>query len=649
MKRTPLALLTVALTAALLLGMNAFAQPYTESPLLAARVAAGELPPLEERLPLEPMVRTPPEIGTHGGIVQIVSTNFGGADFFGWPTSSLFLDWDRGNLVGGIARDWALSEDQTELTLFFREGMKWSDGEPFTVDDFIFRWSIGVNPDVPEGYRNEPIEEMIKVSDFELRVVFNEPFARMVINLANEDGADWNRIAPFHHLKQWHLDYNPDAQALAEEEGFETWGDALASHLETDSTFPGDVGNTDAIQLRPWVLVQAGETTQLYERNPYYYSVDPAGNQLPYIDQAQVSLVDSETHLLRILNGDVDYSSWFNGLGFDNFTLLKQNEEAGDYRVVRVTGDVGSMHTFHINQNHTGDLVLGDILRDLRFRQALSVSIDRNEMNDALWLGQGVPRAGTITSTARYYKPEWGEDHPFARFDPDEANSLLDDMGLTERNSDGIRLMSNGEPLRLSNVFYTGWLPVEGFELVQEYWRNIGVQLDLREVEGSFYFQITFTPDYVLAARRLTNATEISADRGTLSGSFVTPLTGPTWAPLWANWLQADLDIMQGRSTAADFPDGLPGEEPPAEVKAIWDSLLVAHGSEYASEEWLAAQDAIFSQWAEQLYVIGTVGMVPNLIIANNRLANVPGDNEIPVDGSGWPPQFTQFVYIKGE
>ncbi len=648
MKRTPLALLTVALTAALLLGMNALAQPYTESPLLAARVAAGELPPLEERLPLEPLVLTPREIGTYGGTVQLASGSFGGSDFTGPGTTALIIDWDRGDLVGGIARDYVLSEDQTEITLFFREGMKWSNGEPVTVDDFIFRWSLGVNPDVPQGYRNEPIEDMIRVNDLEVRIVFIEPFARIVINLANEDGADWNRIAPFHHLKQWHLDHNPDAQALAEEEGFETWGEALANHLELDHSFP-DAQNTETIQLRPYTLVQAGETTQLYERNPYYYVVDNAGQQLPYIDQVQLSLVDDEARLLRILNGDVDFASRFVALSFSDFSLLKGGEEAGDYRVVPVTGNVGSMHTFHVNQTHTPDPVLADVLRDLRFRQALSVSIDRDEMNDALWLGQGVPRAGTIASTARYYKPEWGEDHPFAIFDPDLANSLLDEIGLTERNADGIRLMSNGEPLQLANVFYGGQLPVEGWELVQEYWRDIGIQLDLREIDSELYWQVTFSPEYVLGARRLTNADEISADRGTLSGSFVTPLTGPSWAPLWANYLQAELDISQGRSTMADFPDGLPGEEPPAEVRAIWDALLVAHGSEYASEEWLAAQDTIYSLWAEQLYVIGTVGMVPNLVLASNRLGNIPGDNELPVDGSGWEAQFTQFVFIKEE
>jgi peptide/nickel transport system substrate-binding protein len=648
MKRTPLALLTVALTAALLLGMNAFAQPFSESPLLAARVAAGELPPLEERLPLEPLVLTPREIGTYGGTVQLASGSFGGSDFTGPGTTALIIDWDRGDLVGGIARDYVLSEDQTEITLFFREGMKWSNGEPVTVDDFIFRWSLGVNPDVPQGYRNEPIEDMIRVNDLEVRIVFIEPFARIVINLANEDGADWNRIAPFHHLKQWHLDHNPDAQALAEEEGFETWGEALANHLELDHSFP-DAQNTETIQLRPYTLVQAGETTQLYERNPYYYVVDNAGQQLPYIDQVQLSLVDDEARLLRILNGDVDFASRFVALSFSDFSLLKGGEEAGDYRVVPVTGNVGSMHTFHVNQTHTPDPVLADVLRDLRFRQALSVSIDRDEMNDALWLGQGVPRAGTIASTARYYKPEWGEDHPFAIFDPDLANSLLDEIGLTERNADGIRLMSNGEPLQLANVFYGGQLPVEGWELVQEYWRDIGIQLDLREIDSELYWQVTFSPEYVLGARRLTNADEISADRGTLSGSFVTPLTGPSWAPLWANYLQAELDISQGRSTMADFPDGLPGEEPPAEVRAIWDALLVAHGSEYASEEWLAAQDTIYSLWAEQLYVIGTVGMVPNLVLASNRLGNIPGDNELPVDGSGWEAQFTQFVFIKEE
>ena len=340
------------------------------------------------------------------------------------------------------------------------------------------------------------------------------------------------RIRPKHYLKNWHIDYNPDADKLSKEEGFDNWGQALAHHGNWNYVVDPDVPT-----LRPWVLRQESATTRLYERNPFWYCVDTEGNQLPYIDRVQATLADGETYTLKVLSGEVTRAKF---PAFEDFTLYKQNEASGDYKVLVLTGLFGGMHTYHINQNHE-EPVLAEVLRDLRFRRALSLAIDRDEMNETLYSGMGAPRQVTVNPDVSYYNPEWGEEHPYASYDPDQANRLLDEMGLTERDRDGFRKLPNGETINLTVVSYGIWIAPEGEELVKtvatsrrtcpglltalrsrrqhgfrggtkEYWGDVGIKSTLRLVEPGFFWDYSGTTEWVICSERATGTDEFYTD-----------------------------------------------------------------------------------------------------------------------------------------
>ena len=462
---------------------------YNESPMLAALVASGDLPPVDERLPEVPLVKVPPEIGRYGGTAITFAHASWAVEIGGWWHGSFTLEVDENWQVGpGVAKGYELSDDQQTFTLFLREGMNWSDGHPVTAEDFLFRYEERPR----RGYRSEPIESMVAVDDYTVQITFSKPFPRIVINMANENGADWNRWLPKHFLQHWHADYNEEAAAIAKNEGFETWEQALSFHAAANN-----VKDPNRPTTRMFVVREIGTDTRLYERNPYWYAVDPEGNQLPYIDRVQSTQVDLETYKLKVLNGEAAIANW---VSFEDFTLFKQNEAKGGYTIELIDGQRGSHHTYHVNQTHS-EPVLGEVMRDIRFRRALSLAIDRDEMNETLWSGMGVPRAGTLVSSVSYYKREWGEDHPYARYDPADANRLLDEMGLTNRDRDGFRTLSNGETINLTAVQVGKELSSEGHELVKDYWEDIGIKFTLREVEGSFYWDFTSTDDYVLATR----------------------------------------------------------------------------------------------------------------------------------------------------
>ena len=618
------AITTGALGAAMLLSANVLA--YQESPMLAERVAAGSLPPLEDRLPAEPLVRTGGDIGKYGGTVRYAHKNIkSGGDFYGWSTTALPFDWDGSTIVGGYLKGWEWNNDEkTDITVYLREGLKWSDGHPVTTKDIMFRWyDVGANPEVPSGNRAEPTKNMWAIDDYTFRVQFNKPFPRYIINMANENGADWNRIVAFHFFKQWHADYNPDAPAMAEAEGFDSWGGMLKAKINGMHSHPGQLAEDtiamNAPTLRPYRLIQATESTVLYERNPYHFMVDTAGNQLPYIDRVQARQIDVKSLPLAIINGELDFAS-FGGPRFEDYALYKANEEKGNYRVSTWPGNLGGQHTVHVNQTYSGDSTLRGHLRDIRLRRAMSLAIDRDEMNETLYYGVAVPRAATVVSAATYYDPAWGEEHPYARYDPAAAEALLDEMGLTP-DANGVRIDLG------AMIFYTGYQATEGFEMIAEYWGNVGIKIMINDLGTDAFFKTTNGNDWTLSARRLTNAAELGADRGLLQGSFVGPRTGPSYAPSWGQYLWAQLQIENGTETLADYGGSLPGEKPTDEAIAIWEGLKQAFNAEYASDEYIAGWNAAFGGFAEQLYVIGTVGMTPDFAIANNSMGNVHGEH----------------------
>lgn len=596
---------------------------YNESPMLAQLVAAGELPPVDERLPNEPAVLWPyavdnPEIGKYGGTLQVFAVDNG-------PWCDLCEETERspyilatnedGEILPNIIAGYDVSADEKIYTLHMREGMKWSDGAPFVPEDFIFHWQdMHLNASVDSWFNgSEPLDRMEKTGDYTLRLVFSEPYPIWPFNGVSWRGGDWMRYTPSHYMKKWHIDHNPDANELAVEEGYENWAEAFNDHWNVNPS-----SDLDKPMLQHWIFEEFTSTYRTFVRNPYYFAVDRAGNQLPYIDRVVSTIVDPEVNQLRIISGEADIA--FMNTSFANYPLYKENEDEGGYRVNLIPGMTGAIVSYYPNQNHP-DPVQREIYSDVRFRRALSIAIDRDEINESVFFGVATPRQATIPSAAVYYKPEWGEAHPYAGYDPGVANRLLDEAGLTERDQDGFRKRSDGQTLQLIVQYNSSVSPdvVTVHELVKEFWEDVGVKVLLKPTAQSLRDELYQAGEYDIGTG------------GQYEHEFkwyiVSPEAGYGY-PQYNAYLQAELDIEQGNATLADYDGGvLPGWEPTEDARRYFDLQVIKYAAEFRSDEYLEALEEMFDLVAETVPSIGTVGMVPSPYVANKNIGNV--NNEV--------------------
>ncbi|MCK4419626.1 hypothetical protein KAV79_07445, partial [Candidatus Aerophobetes bacterium] len=396
------------------------------------------------------------------------------------------------------------------------------------------------------------------------------------------------------YLKKWHIKYNPKADELAKEEGFDSWGEALKYHWWP--IVPKDKNKPTTF---PWVLKDFTLTGKVFVRNPYYWQVDTAGNQLPYIDKVVSSIVDAEVYQLKIITGEADVA--YVGTSFENYPLYQENEEQGGYRAHLVPGVFGSQVAFGIHQT-IDDPILRELFRDIRFRQALSLAINRQEINNTAYYGQAVPRQATITSDASFYKEEWGES--YTQYDPEEANRLLDEMGLTEQDKRGFRLGPDGKSILLL-VEFSGGQATSTLELVKEYWEAIGLQVSLKPQPGDFFFEERAgAPDHAILAETLYGSSEMYSY---IDGPLTT--SEHEWDTFWREWWDTK---------------GQAGEEPPEEIKQFYKWEEQWSKTVLGTEEYRELGEKIFDFYAEKLYLIGTVGLVPQIYIANKNIGNVP-------------------------
>ena len=596
---------------------------YKEAPMLAALVAAGELPPVDERLPLEPYVAPAvEEVGTYGGTLNVVSIDKNPwNDVTESPENAgaRFLEMtEDGSVVPDLARDYELAADGKSFTVYMREGAKWSDGHPLTADDVIFAFEDMHWNDQVETWNLFPgVSRVVKLDDYTVRFEMDEPYFAMELIMVQWPGGEWVAFHPKHYLEKWHINHNEDADKVAAEEGFDTWSEAFRYHF-----WWAPLNDLDKPTVMPWRITDLTNTVKAFERNPWFYQVDEAGQQLPYIDRVVSTIVDAELYHLKIIAGEADIASMFTE--FKNWTLYKQNEEAGDYAVYPAEGITASQTAFEINQNHE-DPGLRQVLNDIRFRQALSIALNRDEINKVIYHGLGVSFQATAMPTASFYKEEWGR--AFNQYDPDEANRLLDEVGLTERDSRGFRLRPDGEPMFLA-VEATSRVLLE-LELVKEYWEDVGLEVGIKEVPTGLFSERGQALDHIITVHPFETTTEVA--------SYNWSRAGPgRWCPAWNQWLNANEDIRKGTKSLADYADGmLPGEEPPQHVKELYEWGISKPRTRFLSPEYTELSQKIYDLWAEKLYIIGTVGMVPQPVIAKKNLGNVVKQYPLSAEWAG--------------
>lgn len=603
---------------------------YAEAPQLAELVAAGTLPPVEERLPLEPLVVTPrSEVGTYGGEQRgaAFGPKTGQLDTEGLRMQSLlFIEPDLQTLTPNILKAYSPSDDFKTWTLTLREGMKWSDGAPFTTDDFMFWYEdIFLNPELTPAPQavyvsgGEPMT-MTKIDAVTLEVSFVNPNPNFDLTMSK---SYWNdrMFAPKHYLSQWHSKYNPDADAQAKSEKFETWVQAFQFH----DAHAQDAQDTALPDITPWVLNRIDELGNKYfERNPYYWAVDTEGNQLPYIDrQVAVLVKDAQVRTLKFISKELD-NAGENPLPVKDYPLYVENETQGDYKVFLFENSRGNDIGISFNQT-AKDPVLRAIFQDVRFRQAMSLAINRQQVNDVLYVGRATVRNATIPATTSFYE-EWMGSY-FAEFDTAKANALLDEIGLTMDAASQVRMRPDGKPLEVVLECWEEFCPHS--EMVAEMWTAVGVKTTMSQIERTLWLERNQANEQEIYAHPFDQIAEPNLRAANCAR--IRPLSVDSFAPLWRTWYNTD---------------GAEGEEPSAENQQIAELCNQFAAAIPGSPEYQQVGSELAKLYTEQLYSLG-ISVAPRVMIISNRLGNTPTEGMFSGDYMFWVPYRGDQWYVK--
>jgi len=583
---------------------------YIEPPVLAERVAKGELPPVEERLPKTPAVArmdqpgmTP---GRHGGTLTMLMASTRDTRQMVVYGYARLVGYDRDfHLVPDILEDVEVKEGRI-FTFRLRPGHRWSDGAPFTTEDFRYYWEDVANNEAlsPTGppkvmmVDGEPPKVEI-LDETTIRYSWSKPNADFLPALAG--ALPLYIYRPSHYLKQFHADY-ADPETLAAkvaESGQRNWA---ALHNRLDNLDKND--NPDLPTLQPWKLTTKPPSQRfVFARNPYYHRVDPQGRQLPYIDRVVFHIADSGIIPAKTGAGESDLQARY--LRFDNYTFLKEGEERGNYTVRLWRSGTGSEFTLYPNLN-VEDRQWRALLRDVRFRRALSLAINRREINQVIFYGLATEGGNTVLEESPLYRREYRT--AWAAFDLDQANALLDEIGLTERDDDGIRLMPDGRPLDII-VETAGQVPAEAdiLELIRDSWQEIGIRLYTKPLQREVFRNRIFAGETVMSVWS-------GLENGLPTPDMVPWELAPTrqeqlqW-PQWGQYVET--------GGAAGEPIDMPG---PRRLKRLLEDWRGAEGRTERAAIW----DRMLRINAEQVFTIGTVAGVPQPVVVSNRLRNLP-------------------------
>lgn len=462
-----------------------------QAPSLAALVSQGELPPLDERLPDEPMVVEPvEEIGQYGGVWRLAVV--GGNDnaiFYRNVRYENLMRWkpDWSGVIPNIATAVSVSNDSSTFTFQLREGMRWSDGEPFTADDILFWFeAVASNEQLnPAGPRigGIPLEAVEAVDDYTVVFRFGRPYGLFLQTMATSTGEAMTSF-PRHYFEQFHADYNPDVEQLATDEGFDgSWVDLFEAKHDVDA-------NPDQPTINAWVVTVPydGTNTEVrWVRNPYYWKVDTEGNQLPYIDEVVFDVLqDGEVALLRTMEGQYDFVSR-HVTSVQNRPVLFENMERGNYTFTQVVPDNSNTLALHFNYN-IEDPVMRELIHNKDFRIGLSHAIDREEINDLVYSGVSEPWQVAPRPESAFFDEEFAKQ--YTAYDPELANEYLDTAGYTDRDREGFRLGPDGTRIVLTVEVRTGNNEqIDQLELIQRYWEDVGVDMEIRAMDRSLLWE----------------------------------------------------------------------------------------------------------------------------------------------------------------
>ncbi|HEV3175027.1 MAG TPA: ABC transporter substrate-binding protein [Stellaceae bacterium] len=606
--RKLLPLLAVVCLAALLPAAYGQVLELKETPSLEDAVKAGSLPPIADRLPANPLLVRPVEPGTPGGSLHLLMAST--------KDTRMMVVYGYTRLVV-YTPDYTLQPDIAEsvdvengraFTFHLRPGHKWSDGEPFTAEDFRY-WFEDVASNkklytagLPEQMLVDGKPPTFEVVDPEtVRYTWAKPNPLFLPALAGPDPL--YIYAPAHYMRQFNAKYTDEKTLddLAKQNHVRNW-----AALHTKLFHPYHTDNPDLPVLDPWVLKTKPPADQfVFERNPYFHRIDPAGHQLPYIDKVALVIADSKIIPAKTGAGESDLQARY--LRFDNYTFLKDAEEHNDYRVRLWRTAPGAQLALYPNLN-VEDPTWRQLNRDVRFRRALSLAIDRHELNQAIYYGLAIEGQNTVLPESPLYDPAYRS--AWAGYDPKQASRLLDEIGLTKRDSSGIRLLPDGQPLEI--VIENAGESTEqsdALELIRDTWAEIGIHLFSKPSQLDIWRR-----------RVYSGATMMSIDKGVENGLVTADMAPDDFVPTtqaqvqWPKWGQY-LETKGKSGEPVDIADA-------QELQKLYKSWFGATDAVERAEIW----HKILKIHADDVFSIGLVAGVPQPVVVSNKLHNVPED-----------------------
>ncbi len=608
---------------------------YKEAPSLLALVEKGELPPIEERLPKEPFVLEVDEIGIYGGtyVGAAFGPSQGQLDTEGLRFQNLLtIEKDLETFKPNIIKALEVNEDKTEYKIQLREGMKWSNGDDFTTDDWMF-WYEGifmnrdVVPSVEQNYCSNG-EPMVyeQIDQYNLVIKFAYPNPNFTIFMASGWSTGINRsfFAPKKYLSTYHKEYNAEADKLAKDEGYESWVLCFQAHLNNTQSKT----DVNAPEMAPWVLNRIDANgNKFFVRNPYYWVVDQEGNQLPYIDEQQALIVqDKDVRNLKLISGEI-HAAGENPLPLSDYTMLKENEQKGNYTVLLFGNTRGADCTFTFNLTSKEPL-LREAFNKVEFRQAMSYALDRDTINKTLYYGKGTIRQATAASNISFMKTEF--ETAYTEYDVDKANALLDECGYPWNASKTARLLPEGKEFSIVLESIEEFAPVS--EMACEYWNKVGIKVTFKQEERSYYIERGVSNDRQMQAFTLDQVGEFN-----LKSKFFNRMRP-------GNAFD-DLEFMRTYKEYWDS-DGEKGEEPPAEITKLREDCLTFGTLSSEDPQYAVLGESILKRISDNCFFIG-VTVSPRIIIFNNRLGNTPTEGTFASDYCFWMPYRGDSWYFK--
>ena len=602
-----------------------FPTKFNEAPQLAELVKAGKLPPVQERIGQDPLVIKPVhEIGKYGGTWRRGFT--GPADFWNGyrccagPDHLLFWDYTGDKVVPNIAKGWEMKDGGRTLVLHLRRGMKWSDGQPFTADDFIFWYEdmyqnreLVPTPSAAMMINGKP-GEISKGDAHTVLYQFPEPYYMLPDVLAGSTplgGQAWQGLfgmggyAPAHYLKQYHPKYvsKDDLDKKIKDAKFDNW--VALFKFKNDWAL-----NPEVPVLSPWKTVTPiNNPTWVLERNPYSIWVDTAGNQLPYIDRVILTLAENlEVLNLRAMAGELDFQARHLDLG--KVPVFLENQQRGGYKLYLDPGDYGGDMIIKFNLSYEADPEIAKWMNTADFRRALSLGIDRDQINETFWLGTGTP-SSVVPADNNKYNPGPQYRTLWATLDVKKANDMLDKIGLDKKDAEGYRLRADGKGrLRLEITTLGGQFLqfTQIAEMIREQWKKIGIDLVVQEVERSLAIKRGAANEQQLSAWNNDGSEHLFTFPVHVFPYSVDNLSAQ--GPLYARWFNSA---------------GTQGKEPPPRLRELMEKWRKAFS--VPEEERIKLGKEVWQIAAEEVYAIGVIGMGAasmGVRIAKTNMGNVP-------------------------